>query len=302
MKKEAHKDSIEKIIQAIDKGVKPWVAPFGRPTLRRAENFFTKTKYQGVNSILLLMEAYAEGFSSNAWLTFKQISALKGKVRKGEASKRIFFFTYVEKKDAETKQVNPDKEVELVPRWKYFNVFNVDQTEGLVLPETKNLAEGNPLSNISVDDFVLQTKAEIQHSDKKAAFYSPGFDLIHLPYQKHFHSVEAYYATLLHELVHWTGHRKRLDRLQAGNRFGDKAYAFEELVAELGSTFLSTDLNVHADIENHASYLASWSQLLNDKHMAFFKAAALAEKAVQYLHDFNAQQSGKQLDLLNQAA
>jgi antirestriction protein ArdC len=284
MKKQDYQEVVNQIIQAIQAGVKPWLRPFGRPAIGRAQNFFSKTRYQGANALLLSMEAYRKGYSSNSWLTYKQVGELKGKIRKGEHSSKVFFFTYVEKK-IEDQEESDDEAKLMLPRWKYFNVFNLDQTEGLAESNyTENLPQSDFISNLSVDSLVNASKAEIKHSDRKAAYYSPRGDFIHLPYQKHFHAVDSYYATLLHELVHWTGHETRLDRLKAGSRFGDKAYSFEELVAELGATFLSIDLNVNADIENHASYLDGWAELLSDKFMAFFKAASLADKAAQYLY------------------
>lgn len=305
MKKEIYQEAVEKIVQAIKSGVKPWRAPFDRPTLKRAENFLTKAKYKGANSVLLYVEAYLKGYSNNNWLTYKQISELKGKVKKGESAARVFFFTYVKKDEVEVDGKKGESEkIEIkAPRWKYFNVFNLDQTEGLVEPEPiKEISDSNFINNVTVDNLVASSKATIKHSDRKAAFYHPGDDFIHLPMQEHFRSVEGYYATLLHELVHWTGHKVRLDRLKASSRFGNKFYAFEELVAELGSMFLSIDLNVNSDVENHASYLDDWADLLNDKHMAFFKAAALAEKATQYLYDLAQLKSDKQFALFDAAA
>ena len=296
-------ETVEKLIQAIDSGVKPWVMPFDCPSLGRPQNFLNQTRYKGANAVLLHMEAYLKGYSCNKWLTYNQISELKGKVRKGERAKKVFFFTYVEK----TLESEPDSENAATiksPRWKYFNVFNLDQTEGIADSDhAANLSEDDFMSNLSVDGLIAATKAVINHSDRKAAFYNPNDDFIHLPYQRHFHSVDGYYATLLHELVHWTGHQSRLHRLTTVNRYGNHAYCFEELVAELGSTFLSMDLNVKADIENHASYLENWSKLLQDKHMAFFKAASLAETAMQYLYDLaSKQQENNQFALSLEAA
>ncbi len=289
MKNEIYSEAVEKIITSIQSGVKPWVRPFDRPNLGRARNFFTKIPYQGVNSMLLMMDAYRRGYASNNWLTFKQLSLLKGKVKKGESATRIFFFTYVGDKNAD-KDALDSSEVQLFPRWKYFNVFNLDQTEGVI--ESKTVRPHEHFErNRSVDEVIVASGATIKNTDRKTAFYSPVGDFIHLPYQNHFHTVGGYYATVLHELVHWTGHSKRLDRMKPNSRYGDKAYAFEELVAELGAAFLSTDLNVNGELENHAAYLNDWASLLNDKHMAFFRAASYAEKATQYLYALVDQQS-----------
>lgn len=301
MKKQEYQEVVNRIIQAITSGVKPWVPRFDRPSIGRPQNFFTKNKYQGVNAILLCMEAYEQKYSSNSWLTYKQVSELKGKIRKGEHATKVFFFNYVEKKADELSEA--DNEARVVPCWKWFNVFNLDQTEGVIEPEnTENLPNNDFISNLTVDALVRASQAVINHSNKRRAYYHGGKDYLHLPYQKHFRSVDAYYATLLHELVHWTGHSSRLDRFKTASCFGDQSYAFEELVAELGASFLSVDLNVRSDIENHASYLDGWATLLNDKYMAFFKAASLAEKATQYLYSLTNQILGEQLPLFEEAA
>lgn len=282
MKKAIYQQEVEKIIQAIQSGVKPWVAPFDQPSIGRPHNFLTKTRYSGANSILLSMIAYSRGYASNAWLTFRQVNELKGKVKKGAAAARIFFFTYVEKKNEE--EGESDQELKKVPRWKCYNVFNLAQTEGIEYENTRIPSSDPLVVNALVADLALQSKAVIRHSYRKEAFYHFEDDYIHLPHQQYFHTAAGYDATLLHELVHWTGHQSRLDRLASIKRFGDAAYSFEELVAELGAAFLAVDLNVRSDIENHASYLNDWTTLLSDKHMAFFKAASLAEKAVDYLY------------------
>lgn len=230
MNKQDYQEVVNRLNQAIRAGVKPWLRPFDRPAIGRAQNFFSKTRYQGVNAILLTMEAYHQGYSSNTWLTYKQVNELKGKIRKGERASKVFFFTYVEKKAEEPAQADDDGKL-MLPRWKYFNVFNLDQTESVVESElTANLPQEDLISNLSVDDLVSASGAVIQHSDKRAAFYNPKDDFIHLPYQRHFRSVDSYYATMLHELTHWTGHETRLNRLKAHGRYGDKSYCFEELV------------------------------------------------------------------------
>lgn len=301
MKKQEYQEVVNRIIQAITSGVKPWVPRFDRPAIGRPQNFFTKNKYHGVNATLLCMEAYEQKYSSNSWLTYKQVSELKGKIRKGERATKVFFFNYVEKKADDSNE--PDDEARVVPCWKCFNVFNLDQTEGVTEPENAgNLPSNDFISNLTVDALVRASQAVIKHSNKRSAYYHTGNDYIHLPYEKHFRSVDAYYATLLHELVHWTGHTSRLDRFKVASRYGDESYAFEELTAELGAAFLSLDLNVRSDIENHASYLNGWATLLNDKYLAFFKAASLAEKASQYLYSLTNQVLGEQLPLFEEAA
>ena len=160
-------------------------------------------------------------------------------------------------------------------------MFNVQQIEGL--PESYYSHKQAPELNMAyVEWFIENTGVGINHGAQHA-YYTPEYDDICLPHLEQFSSKEAYIATLAHELVHWTGHKSRLDR-PIINRFGTEEYAKEELVAELGATFLCADLGLRPALENHASYLDHWLQLLKNDKRAIFKAAAQAQKAVEYLH------------------
>lgn len=301
MQKKMYTEIMGRIIQAIESGIKPWKAPYHTDVARgRPINFLTRAKYRGANSLLLMMETYHQRFSSDSWLTFKQALALGGKVRKGERATRIIYFSPIAgKNDSDGKS---DDERKVIPVIRFFNVFNVDQTEGLPKEPCVNLPVVSSPSDSSVLELVQASRAAITHSDQKKVYYSSEKDFIHLPHKIHFRTTDAYCSTLLHELVHWSGHGNRLNRLKQIKRFGDQAYAFEELVAELGATFLSADLGVQDDIENHASYLDYWAKLLNEKQTAFFKAATLAEEAVQYLQALTTCLPGEQFSFLQKAA
>ncbi|MEN9224961.1 MAG: zincin-like metallopeptidase domain-containing protein [Thermostichus sp. DRC_bins_24] len=132
-----------------------------------------------------------------------------------------------------------------------------------------------------VEDFITSTGAQIQHGGNVAC-YSPSSDRINLPRFQDFTSPEAYYATALHELTHWTGHPTRLNRKIQG-RYGSQSYAFEELIAELGSAFLCNDIGIQPQLEHHASYLDSWLRLLKKDTKAFFRASQLATQAARFL-------------------
>jgi len=120
-----------------------------------------------------------------------------------------------------------------------------------------------------------------------AAFYAPSVDRIQLPNKGTFNSEANYYATAFHELVHWTGAKHRLDRNLEKGRFGNPAYAFEELVAEMGAAFLCQDYGIQGELR-HAGYIQSWLKALRDDSKAVFKAAALAQKAADYLNQLDA--------------
>lgn len=168
---------------------------------------------------------------------------------------------------------------------KAYTVFNVEQIEGLPAQYQPTPApDVAPLPLIEdAEAFFTGTGAVFRHGGNQA-FYAPAADFIQLPPPEAFRDAESYAATKAHELTHWTGHKDRMAR-EFGKRFGDKAYAFEELVAELGSAFLCADLGVTPETrEDHASYLAHWLDVLKSDKRAIFTAAAHAQRAADYLH------------------
>lgn len=170
---------------------------------------------------------------------------------------------------------------------KIFNVFNADQLEGYE-PNTET-GKGEKFNHVATDEFITNTQAVIKHEQQKA-FYSEMGDFINLPKMQDFIDTkdataqQNYYSTLLHELTHWTGNKKRLDRKNSTNK---KEYAFEELVAELGSCFLSAYLGTEPTIKNdHAKYLNGWIKILEEDEKAILKAASQAGKAFDFLLNF----------------
>jgi antirestriction protein ArdC len=160
-------------------------------------------------------------------------------------------------------------------------VFNVTQCENLGLDTPEPVAK--PVDAPSVADEVAARVGAVVSGGSDRAAYSPGLDRIVMPALSAFTDTAAYDATLLHELTHWTGHKSRLDRdFSKSKRFGDDAYAFEELVAEIGSAFACARLGVDGQLQ-HASYLASWIKVLRADKYAIFSAAREAEKACDLL-------------------
>jgi len=168
---------------------------------------------------------------------------------------------------------------------KGYTVFNVEQIDGLPSRYTVPAESARePLKLIEeAETFFAQTGAVFRHGGSRA-FYATSQDVIQLPPAEAFRDAESYAAIKAHELVHWTGHASRMER-EFGKRFGDKAYAFEELVAELGAAFLCADLGVTLEPrEDHAAYLASWLEVLKEDRRAIFSAAAHAQRAADFLH------------------
>ncbi|HDR2836474.1 TPA: DUF1738 domain-containing protein [Enterobacter mori] len=264
------------IIAALESGVKPWVCPWVRNGAAAGlpANLSTGTAYSGINIMLLWGSAAKQGFQYSRWLTYKQAQELGGQVHKGEHGTTAIFYKTLEKEDE-------DGEIEKIPMLKSFTVFNVEQIDGLAIKSVPQLVtEFDPLPQ--AEALITRSGAKITEQGVKA-FYRPATDEIILPERFRFADAANFYATGLHELVHWTGAASRLNR-EKGNKFGSEAYAFEELIPELGSAFLMADLGIMGEVQ-HESYIASWLKALKGDKRYIFKAAAAASKAHRWLMD-----------------
>ncbi|WP_272669702.1 ArdC family protein [Providencia sp. PROV178] len=278
-KKDIYQTVTESIIEALESGVKPWVCPwkrngtlFGIPS-----NFATTTAYRGMNIMLLWCSAAKQGFNDSRWLTYKQAQSLGAQVRKGARGTTAIFYKTLEKE-------NEQGELEQIPILKTFTVFNVEQIDGLTLNSkeviTQPVSEFDPLPQ--VEALFQRSGAKITERGQQA-FFTPVTDEIYLPERHLFTDAANFYATGLHELTHWSGGKKRLNREMKG-KFGSEDYAFEELIAELGSAFLMADLGVSGDVQ-HENYIASWLKALKNDKRYIFRAASAASKAHCYLMD-----------------
>lgn len=274
-----------RIIESLEQGVRPWLKPWssghtgGRITPPLRHN---GTPYKGMNVLLLWGEAMDKGYASPIWMTYKQAAELGAQVRKGEHGSLVVYAD----KLTRTEQNERGEDVERsIPFMKGYTVFNVEQVDGLPAhyyskPEPK----GEPLQLIEeAEEFFSRTGARFLHGGDRA-FYAPARDHIQLPPADAFKDAESYAATKAHELIHWTGHESRCAR-EFGKRFGDSAYAREELVAELGAAFLCAALGITPEPrDDHAAYLAHWLKVLTEDKRAIFSAAAHAQRAADYLH------------------
>ena len=287
----------DRIIAMLEKGGnvfrERWTRAASRGTPRNGK---TGARYHGANVLLLWDAAIEHGYASNVWLTYKQAASLGAQVRKGERAVLCAHFERRARKGVESEgssaqgtesDVRPEESacggyLMAMPFW----VFNVAQVDGLpaaMVDEalaTRDWPDRSPIEGAM--RFIGGCRADVRHGFERAA-YAPGVDRILMPDVDRFTSPEAYCATALHELVHWTGHPSRLARA-FGQRFGDAAYAFEELVAELGSAFVLGHIGlVDATIEGHAAYLDSWLQVLRRDRTAIFTAARHAGEASEYI-------------------
>ena len=236
-------------------------------------NFLTGKPYSGVNVWLLGMTE----FSRPEWLTYKQATELGGQVRKGESATLACFYAPMVSSKADK-----DGKSSVYSLLKHFNLFNVEQVDGLTLPDLPEL----PKPSGSEMAVFLRTRCTdlgvgLRHSGD-SAFYSRLSDCVTMP-STAFVSDAAYSAVLAHELIHATGAPSRLNR-KKGEKFGDSDYAFEELVAELGSAFMCAEFGISNTYGlQHESYLASWLKVLGNDKTAFFKASRQADKAFKLL-------------------
>lgn len=286
----------DRIVAALENGAGGFKLPWRRASgsSLRPVNAKTAKPYRGVNVLTLWAEADARGYRAGLWATYRQWAEIGGFVRKGE--KATFIIAY---KEIEIEETDPETGLRET-RSQFFAraipVFAAEQVVGytpaLSTPAPAALASVEPRSKTAypeVDAFVAATGACIRGG--RRACYRPATDTIHMPPRGAFVGsptsgpVDSYYATLLHELVHWTGHPSRCAR-QFGKRFGSHAYAIEELVAELGAAFLCADLGVTPGEPrpDHAQYTASWLRVLKGDKRAIFTAASQSSAAVAFLH------------------
>lgn len=273
------------IIAALERGTGDYTLPWHRSSapLTRPINAVTRKAYRGVNVLALWASAEAQDFGHGLWATYRQWQSLGAQVRKGEKASPIVFYSVLDKADS-----SEDEAREGAGRIfaQGSHVFNIAQVEGYALPEVPEAEALDPVPD--VEAFIAATNAAIRvHGD--SAHYTPSTDTITMPDRERFFATttasaeQHWYTILLHELVHWTGADYRLART-FGKRFGDEAYAMEELVAELGSAFLCGDLGLLVTPRpDHACYLASWLKVLKGDNRAIFTAASAAAKAAEWL-------------------
>lgn len=296
MKRDLYQEITDTIIAELEHGTLPWLKPWRDglgasidPQMPR--NAVSGRAYSGINVFLLWHAATTKAYQSGRWLTFKQAKESGGTVRAGEKGTMIIYFRKL------SKQVRRDDgtaETVSIPLLRCYWVFNIAQCDGL--PD--RLTQGKPLPPAAELDslfrtFVEKTSADIRHGGDRAC-YQILADIIQMPVQQAFNDVASYKATLLHEMTHWTGAASRCNR-EFGKRFGGDAYAFEELIAEIGAAFLCAHLGVKGELR-HAGYIANWLTVLKKDKRAIFTAASQASKAADYLRAFSETQTAEETD------
>ncbi len=252
------------------------------------------TNYSGVNIFSLWFNKEMNNYQSNTWATFNQIKKLGGNVIKGSKGTYVQgWFSYANKKvNSKGDEVS---DAGIAPT--FYKVFNLDQTD---LDEKKVVLPNEAETLIAVEEYVKNTGAHITHETilngkPEACYYHPFFDQINMANKDKFFSsddstaTENYYAVLLHELTHWTGHSKRCNRpsiTEKGIKENDytHTYAFEELIAEIGSAIQCCTLGISSGIKpSSAKYLNAWIKRIDDNPQILFHACAKANQAVNFI-------------------
>jgi antirestriction protein ArdC len=279
MKRDLYSEVSARIVAELEKGAAPWVKPWSAtPGANTPCNAVSNRPYSGCNVVLLWM-AQTAGYRTPRYLTFKQAIEVGGHVRKGERGYKVYFVKQLEiKEDADG--TSPSR---LVPMMREYTVFNVDQCENLparIVASRARKPRNSDERDTTIDEFLASTGAIIQEGAGEA-FYRPREDTISLPRFEDFKNAAHFYSTALHELGHWSGHKSRLAR-DLRHRFGERAYAAEELVAELCSAFLCAEFSIDGDLR-HAGYIQNWIGLLKADSRAFFTACSKAQAAADFL-------------------
>lgn len=279
----------QKIIADLENGVRTWLKPWnaehiaGRISRPLRAN---GTPYKGINVIMLWASAVEQGFGCPSWMTYRQAQAINAQVRKGAHGTLVVYADRIKRTDVD-EETGEASERE-IPFIKGYTVFNCEQIDGLPPHYLAPAAAPalSPLQRIErAEAFFAATNADIRHGGNHA-YYAIHPDYVQLPPFETFRDTESHYATLAHEITHWTRHPSRLDRDLGRKRYGDEGYAREELVAELGAAFLAADLGLYLEPRaDHAGYIASWIEVLKEDKCAIFQAAAHAQRAADFLHD-----------------
>ena len=292
-KRDLYAEVTQRFVDALKNGAPPWIKPWsdsisnaGRPT-----NAATGRKYSGINISILWTAAAAAGYTRDRWLTYNQATEVGGHVCRGQKGiVAILYRDYdVQRKDANGAAVldeNGRPMTDTIKLIKGFPLFNVEQCDGLPNETVEGPAHphSQPAWNphLAADACLESRNVKIQVRGTNA-FYRPREDIIQMPQKAAFNDGEAYYSTLLHEATHWTGHKSRLARPGITvEETPSKVYAFEELIAEIGSAFLCAEFGIRGDLR-HEGYVLSWIRELEDDPKAIFKASSLAWKARCYL-------------------
>ncbi len=283
-----YQEITDKIIAELEAGRAPWVQPWGTAAAKAALALPRKAsshrRYSGINVLILWGAVIERGFSSQSWLTFRQALGLGGNVRKGERGTTVVYADRFTPEDERRRAAEMGEEAQAIPFLKRFTVFNTAQCEGL--PD-EMMAAAPPVETGLVlpqaEALIRATGIDFRIGGARA-FYSPTHDFVQVPPPQAYFEPINWHRTALHEVSHASGAAHRLNRDLSGS-FGSKAYAREELIAEMAGAFVCASLGIVPTVR-HADYLGSWLEVLREDDRAIVRAASAASKAADYLLAF----------------
>lgn len=297
-----HEIVANNIIKKLEQGTAPWQLPWNSngSSFALPYNAITGNRYKGIN-ILSLLNAERD---DPRWLTFKQAESNGYSVKKGEKATLIQYVKtheYLTQRDEQgiiikRQDGSPSKELQklttpiITTAW----VFNAQQVNGIKPLKINEIKDTSWEGLQRVENLIKESKADISHTNENRAYYNSNSDKIIMPQRQQFDSADKYYATILHEMGHWTSHKDRLNR-DILNRFGTDGYVREELRAEIASMLIGHELQIGHDPGQHIAYVDSWIQLLKDKPYEIHLAAADAEKILNYIMAFDIKREIKSL-------
>ena len=271
-KEEMYKKVLDQIIDLMKTAgsdwTKSWTGTSGLPF-----SIGTGKAYRGINTLILWCASLEHKYSAMQWGTYKAWQTIGAQVRTGEKAQAIVYWQIKEKENKDTGKKDT------FPLLRVYQVFNAEQVDGYAVPEPK--AKNTVEAIDHAETYFKNTMSEVRHSEEGMAYYVPSMDFIHMPNRNQFMDSESYYATLAHEHIHWTGHKDRCNRQKLDR-------ALEELVAELGATFLCASLEIEkTPREDHAKYLNSWMKQLSDTDgfKLLHRASSLAQKGVEFMDE-----------------
>ncbi len=276
------------IIEKLEQGIIPWRKPWN--DYGPATNYLSKKPYQGINQ-LILNGLHIKHF----YLTFRQAHALGGRIKKGAKSIPVVYWNFMYH-HAETKRKIAHDDIANYPAdkivktafLKYYRVFNIDEVQQVKfdVPQLEPINNNHSIEQCDKLLLELKDRPEIHHKENQA-YYDPANDYINMPSIELFKTSELYYSVLYHELIHSTGHPKRLNRFDTNeiSNFNSSSYSKEELVAEIGAAFLNNHTGILTDdtLNDSTAYIQGWlNKLRNDKRF-IVEASGKAQKAVDYI-------------------
>lgn len=270
-KRDIYKMVTDRIIQQMEQGVIPWKKPWGG-LKSGAYNRISKKPYSILNQMLLE--------HTGEYATYRQWNGLGGKIKKGEKAEVIVFWKILEVEDKET------EERKKIPFLKYSSVFHISQVEG-VEPLEEPHREEISIQNAEdlIEKYVGKEKINFEARASNQAYYNPASDSIVVPVKEQYQHINEYYSTVFHEMIHSTGHKTRLNRMERKSFFGNEKYSKEELVAEIGAATVLNLLDIETELtfQNNVAYIQSWIKKMKKDDKVIIWAASQAEKAVNYI-------------------